>query len=334
MKRLSPPVRTARLSAVLAPAALAGAMLLAHAPVPSAAAQSQPAEPAPGQEAKPEEKPTETTSYRGRRRVLLHSERYEREFAVPKGEVGGLRVEGANGSVRIIATDRSTIGVNALVDAMTRERALDAGPILDERGEERWLVLRIDWPEEREQPEAVSWEIEVPRTLAGFDVETTGGVVSLEGLAGAALVRTTVGDVLIADQGGGVDAETSNARILVDRPGGDVVARTSNAMIRVHGAAGAVDARTRAGAIDVRLRPESPGPVRLESEQGAVELVVGRAFTGTLQLRTDGAEALVDPSIDGSMIDRASAGAADIRFGEGPISFARTTGAGVVVRRR
>lgn len=256
-----------------------------------------------------------------------------KESVHPISQDRTLRIEGANGSVVVRATDRTDLLVRAEVNGTSRERAQAARISVREDDAGR-AIVSIDWPDGREEPEAAVYEIEAPRNLAGLEVETTVGTVSATDLGGPARIITTVGEVFVINQAGGVDASTTNARVSVQNPGGPVKVRTANGVVTAIGAPGPVDVETSNAGVEVRLTDDSRGPVRVVTAMAVVQLDVGPAFAGLLRMRTTNAPVEIDPQLDPARITRSGRSQASVDFGPGQPSDIVTSGGTIGLKAR
>ena len=266
---------------------------------------------------------------RRRQRVPLYTERSEVE--VPNASGAGLRVRANNGPVEIAPGEGDALRVHATISAASPAR-LGQTRVRAEPDRTGAILVRADWPEAREAPEASAFRVKAPRGARVLDIEATNSTVRLVDMSGDVHIRTTAGEVQAVNHAGAVDAETSNARITINNPGGDVVAATVNGVVTVHGAPGAVRIRTENAGVDVRLTPESQGPVFIETTRGAVRLDVGPGFSGELEIRAEGGSLDIPSSMSGAVVRRARDSAL-LRFGDGEgRSSIVTTGGTVRVR--
>lgn len=176
-----------------------------------------------------------------------------------------LRVESANGSVRVVPWGEPVVRVDARVKSDRLDRLVDTG-----------VAIELDGPDVLVE---VLWAGGERRGREGCDL-------TVRTPAAAEIVIVTSNDeVAVTASGAFVDVTTSNDEIIITEPGG-VVARTSNDNIVIRRASGPVDARTSNDDVVVTLTPDNPGPVFIDTSNDDVELVVGPAFAGTLRATT------------------------------------------------
>lgn len=196
-----------------------------------------------------------------------------------------VRVETANGSVKIVAANVGDVQVKSEIRATTKER-LEAAKLVLERDAKGVLVVRFDWPAPgRQGNEGASVELLLP-DARDIHVKTSNGAITIEGLDGSAQLKTSNGPIRVQDQDGPVTADTSNAAIEITGAGGPINADTSNGPITIMRAPAAVKADTSNSAIYVDLLPTNPGPATLDTSNGGVTFSFGPAFRGVIKAGT------------------------------------------------
>jgi DUF4097 and DUF4098 domain-containing protein YvlB len=192
-----------------------------------------------------------------------------------------LRVETANGSIKVAKVDRPDVAVVAQISALTAAR-LAGTKISATRFGDGTLMIQCDWPGGKpESREACSFDVQIPEAV-GVSLESENGDLQLADLAGAAHLLTT------------------NGNVHIDRQAGPIKATTTNGTVAVSEAVGPVKADTANGAIKIALAPQAAGPIEASGVNTAIDLAVGPAFAGTLSLSTTNGIVSVDPSVAAS----------------------------------
>lgn len=210
----------------------------------------------------------------------------EVDLAVPHVAGRPLSIETGNGSVSVRA-DRGAheVSIHAKIRAKNDER-LEQVRIRAERDGDGALVVEAVFPDgKRQSNEGCSFEIVVPE-VNGFNAKTGNGKVSIEGLAGPAVIKTSNGQVVVRDHSGTVDANTSNGMVTLVNIAGSVRADTSNGKVNVEDCGGPVEVETSNGAVTISLRESASGPINVETSNGSVEVNVPAGYHGELAMTT------------------------------------------------
>ncbi len=130
--------------------------------------------------------------------------------------------------------------------------------------------------------------ISLGRIQGPVRAETSGGSIELASASGSAWLRTSGGGITIGDVEGEVDAETSGGSIRVERAVGPVRLETSGGGITVREVAGALDARTSGGSIQAAITRQPDGDCRLSTSGGGVEVRLAPGLGFDLDAETSG----------------------------------------------
>jgi DUF4097 and DUF4098 domain-containing protein YvlB len=177
------------------------------------------------------------------------------------------------------------------------------------KGDTAWIVG--DW-QGGHQPRHFSGEfsINVPREMALVKLETEGGNVDTEGIAGRVEAESGGGNMKLDDIGGGVNAETGGGSIDVGTVSGDMGLHTGGGSIAIRHANGKVSAETGGGGIRIE---SCAGGATVETGGGSIEV---RQCGGKIKVSTGGG------SIDLSDLG----GPAEIETGGGTIHLTSAKG--------
>jgi len=176
------------------------------------------------------------------------------------------------------------------------------------RGETAYIVAEV----EGRRPNKCSGEfvVNVPREMESVRIETDGGSVNVNNVAGRADVETGGGSIKLDDVGGSVNAETGGDWIEVGNVGGDASLQTGGGRITIGAVKGKINASTGGGDMII-----------LSGMQGAVLEAGG----GNIQVKQIGGRLKV--STGGGNIDLGDiGGAVEIETGGGSIRLASAKG--------
>ncbi|MDX2148167.1 MAG: hypothetical protein SFZ23_11665 [Planctomycetota bacterium] len=203
--------------------------------------------------------------------------------SVPARAGEPLRLEAANGSVKIEPWDQSTAEITARISAQSSER-LNATEIRAEPLPGGGLhVFAVFPPPGRKNAEGCAFTIRMPAT-GETTIRTSNGSIELSGGRGLASLETSNGSITLSDRDGPAVLDTSNGRIVVENLTGNLEADTSNGSIRIVNAGGAVDVSSTNGSAFVSLAPSSNGPVDVDTSNGSIEFRAPASFAGAIEL--------------------------------------------------
>jgi DUF4097 and DUF4098 domain-containing protein YvlB len=171
-------------------------------------------------------------------------------------------------------------------------------------------VITAEWENGRPHKFNGEFVVNVPRDMESVKVETDGGSVSVNDIAGKADAQSGGGSIRIGGVGGVVMAETGGGNVDVDNVGGDLTAETGGGTIHITGAQGKVNASSGGGSIVVT---SSQQETTLETGGGSIHL--------------DNCGGKVKVSTGGGSIDLGNiGGSAEIETGGGSIRLVSAKG--------
>lgn len=177
------------------------------------------------------------------------------------------------------------------------------------RGDTAWIVG--DWEGGRPRRFSGEFTIAVPRQMDEVKIETDGGNVSTNSIAGRVRAESGGGTVHLDDIGGAVYAETGGGSIDVGKVDSDVSLHTGGGSIRVTSAKGKIEAESGGGSVTVMSGMQG---AELETGGGSIQV---QNCNGRVKAETGGG------SIDLGDIG----GPAEISTGGGSIHLASAKGA-------
>lgn len=116
---------------------------------------------------------------------------------------------------------------------------------------------------------SVEFTVNAPRDLALAKIQTEGGSVGVNNIAGKVVANTSGGSISLDEIGGTVIAETAGGSIHVGKVGGDVKLETAGGGINVTSSGGEIIATTAGGSIAVG---KSARTARLETLGGSINV--------------------------------------------------------------
>ena len=223
---------------------------------------------------------------------LPWSERAEQEetlrLEAPEGHA--VRIQNANGRIRVVGEDRSDVQVRATkvahagsdeaAESLLREMRVLCGQVGGV------LEVEVDAPRRWQRRGHAHLEVRLPRGTS-VEVSASNGKICVENLCGAVRARSSNGSVDVADVVGDIDVSASNAKVCCSCTRGHIVARSSNGKIQLHEHRGSIDASTSNGLIVASMEEVSKEGVQLATSNGRIVLELPSAVDADVDIRVD-----------------------------------------------
>ncbi len=165
------------------------------------------------------------------------------------------------------------------------------------------------------------------------DAGTSGGSVTLLSATGDAELHTSGGSITIGETGGTVVAETSGGSISIDRAAGPVNARTSGGSINITEAAGAIDASTSGGSVTAYISKQPADDCRLSTSGGGITVYVNPSCNLSIDAHSSGGGVSAEGLTVRLGKQKKDSLVADMNGG-GPELNLRSSGGGVHIRAK
>ena len=223
---------------------------------------------------------------------LPWSERAEEQETLridpPPGRL--VRVQNANGRIRVVGEERSDIEVVAT--KVGRAESDDAAAAL--LREIRVLCglaggaleVEVDVPRRWNRRGHAHLEMRVPRGMS-VEVSTSNGKICVENLCGAVRAHSSNGSVDVVSVVGNIDVRASNAKVCCSCTQGHLVARSSNGKIQLEDHRGSIDASTSNGLIIADVEELGQGGVLLATSNGRIVLELPEHVDADVDIRVD-----------------------------------------------
>jgi hypothetical protein len=242
----------------------------------------------------------------------------EKTFAVQPG--GALKVQTSGGDINVLTGTGNEVKVTARErietdsEAKADELLKDLDLTIEQQGGNVTAVAKYrkrggwHWGS---TPVSVSFTVVVPRHY-NVDLNTSGGDISLESLAGRARLRTSGGNLKLDRIEGEVDGSTSGGNISlregtatvklstsggniqVDRAGGEADLSTSGGDIVIDSVRSRLTASTSGGNIKANIEGELKGDCTLSTSGGEVVVAVDKRVAFDLKSHTSGGDVDAD----------------------------------------
>jgi hypothetical protein len=215
------------------------------------------------------------------------SQRFKEDFhnTYPLKAGGRLTVENMNGSVEITGWEKDSVDIigtkYAATESLLKSVRIDIAATPDS------VDIRTVVPSGTRGNLGAKYIIRVPQKAMLDRITSSNGSIRVESVDGSARLRTSNGSVRVSRMNGAVDVHTSNGSVDVNDQSGGATIRTSNGAVRVENVRGAFEAVTSNGGIHARLSdPEPQKPVKLESSNGTVELIMDQIKNNDIRIST------------------------------------------------
>jgi DUF4097 and DUF4098 domain-containing protein YvlB len=206
------------------------------------------------------------------------------------------------------------------------------------KGDTAWIVAEAGGRDSKCADDLV---VNVPRSLESSKIETGGGSLSANGIAGRVDLASGGGSIRVDDIGGDVSAETGGGGIDVGSVQGNVRVETGGGNIKVAAAKGQIKAESGGGNVVVlsglqgAVLETGGGSIRVEKCIGAVKATTGGGSVdlgqlgGAAEIET-GAGSIRLASAQGRV--RAQTGGGSIELNGASSVQAETSAGGIVVK--
>ena len=172
---------------------------------------------------------------------------------------------------------------------------------------------------------SADFHISVPRAMDAVRVETFGGNVAVNNIAGKVNADTAGGDMRMDAVGGPLSASTQGGNIDVGSAENEVMLRTAGGSINVKSAGGVIDAHTSGGSIDIG---NGRRDVKVQTAGGNITV---KNCQGTLRAATAGGSIEVG-DVGGEAAMESAGGAIRLGSARGKV-LARTMAGGIRLAR-
>lgn len=159
---------------------------------------------------------------------------------------------------------------------------------------------------------SIDFEVTVPQDIALVNIQTDGGDVAMNNIAGRMESETGGGSVQADNIGGFINASSGGGNIDVGKAGGDVRLETGGGSIRVVSAKGRIDAQSGGGNIEIA----SAQTMNLETGGGSINVA---ACAGDLRATTGGGN-IQAGTIGGRTVLETGGGSIRLGSSNGPVS--------------
>jgi len=203
------------------------------------------------------------------------SDRFKADFHETHAlEPGGtLSLENFNGSVEITSWNDDHVEINGTKYASQRAYLDDMK--IEVGGTDSAVHIRTIRPSISHCNCGARYTIRVPKRVTLDEIVSSNGGIQIEGIQGAARLRTSNGSIRVENLTGDLRARTSNSSIEIREMTGNVNVHTSNGHIDAEVSNGSFEAETSNSKIEAVLaNPSSSWPVKLNTSNGGIDLTL------------------------------------------------------------
>jgi DUF4097 and DUF4098 domain-containing protein YvlB len=206
-------------------------------------------------------------------------------------------------------------------------------------GDTAWIVG--DWQGGRPHKFSGDFVVNVPREMDEVKIETEGGNVSTNGIAGRLDAQSGGGTIRVDDIGGAINAETGGGSIDVGNVASDVNLHTGGGSIKVNSAKGKIEAESGGGSVNIvsgmqgAVLETGGGSIQVERCAGRVKASTGGGsidlgdIGGPVEMETGGGSIRLS-SAKGPV--RAETGGGSIELNGVPSARAETAAGGITAK--
>jgi DUF4097 and DUF4098 domain-containing protein YvlB len=241
-----------------------------------------------------------------------------------------LWVKNRNGAIKVTGWDKEEVNLTAQIkDSPKRKIDLivtHVGPDLDIEAQFQQPAISFNFG--FASSPRCEMTLNVPRRLLAH-FRTTNGQVSVANLDGYARCETTNGDITVRDLKGEAKAETTNGNLEAYNLKARIKGGTTNGRIRLEDVEGGIDLETTNGGVSARNLDGWGEGIRLESTNGSIEVVLGKA-TGSIH--AENSNGAIDIRVPGAQVVESSKHSAHVKVpGKDQKIKLETTNGGITV---
>ena len=265
----------------------------------------------------------------GERRIFREGNSWIEEVTGTLPAARNVRVETDMGSVRVHGATQQNITY------VVRKRVYQHGEDAARRELENFrisgtrqgdtAVLQGEWNNRGSRRAGADFNITVPQNLELVKVETRGGSVDVNNIAGRADAETAGGSIQLDNIGGAVAADTAGGSISVGTAGGETRLKTAGGSIQVNTVNGRLTAATYGGSVDVNIAKQA---ANIDTAGGSIHV---RQTGGELRASTAGGN-IEAGDIGGPATLKTAGGSIRLNSARGPVD-ASTAGGGIQLTR-
>ena len=190
---------------------------------------------------------------------------------LPAGK--GLNVNSAIGAVQVRggAQANVTYTIKKRVNRSTEEAARRdmANFVVTAAKHGEGVYIEADWPRSRSGRINAEFYVNVPKETSWVKIQTLGGSVGVNNIAGKVVAQTAGGGITLDDIGGAASANTMGGSIDVGHIGGDASLETAGGGIRIGSVGGHIAASTSGGSIQIGTGSQG---ITVESAGGSISV--------------------------------------------------------------
>jgi DUF4097 and DUF4098 domain-containing protein YvlB len=218
-----------------------------------------------------------------------------------------LRVKSSAGGIRVQGSQRSTVGytIREHVHARTEEQARrEINHLFFTTSSGEIATLRAEC--EGSNGGYIDFDVQTPAHISLVKLETQGGSVIAQNLAGRLEANTGGGNIQVDQIKGGLTASSGGGNIEIGKVGGDVIVETGGGNIHIDSAAGRIQARSGGGNLRIGdgkvmdlqtggggiVVTKCEGRIRAGTGGGSIELV---DILGPAQVQSGGGGLKIGP---------------------------------------
>ena len=210
-----------------------------------------------------------------------YTEEFHEIYEVKSGT--GLRVENANGDIKISTWSKPHVEVQAIKKTTRDKDELAKVKIEVIIGDV--MEIRTKYLEENLRV-SVDYNIQIPEQVVVQKIETSNGDIDLIATHGDSKVITANGDVTLEKVGGAVQVHTANGDVDVIDMIGSIQVKTANGDVNIKGATTIIEAATSSGDISAAIKHVPDQGTKIKTTNGSIDLYIADKLDVDITLAT------------------------------------------------
>ncbi len=209
------------------------------------------------------------------------TETFQKTYDVEPGI--NVNIYNINGKVEVSKWEKDELEVIAIKETRRGKEELDKVKIeVTTNGD---VEVKTKYIEKRAKV-SVHYEIKVPGDVVLGNIESSNGLIYVEGTKGPSVLKTSNGRIEAKDVDGDLNLSTSNGAIRVENVRGYVNARTSNGSINIKETEGILEVKTSNGSIEVEIPGIRGDNVDLVTSNGSIDVYIDVGLDVDIEMDT------------------------------------------------
>jgi hypothetical protein len=213
--------------------------------------------------------------------ITKHREKFQRTYDMEPGTK--LDVYNINGKIEVSKWEKDKLEVIAIKETSRGKEELDKVKIeVTTNGDIEVKTVYLD----KRVKALVHYEVKVPGNVVLRNIESSNGLIYIDGTKGPSVLKTSNGRIEVKDVDGDLNLHTSNGAINVENARGFVNAGTSNGSIDIKETEGISKVKNSNGSIKVEIPNIRGDIIDLVTSNGSIDVYIDIGLDVDIEMDT------------------------------------------------